>query len=323
MRKRETWLWVIYGIVLVFLYLISSTDLFIKERKNEIYPVSVILDDVTDESYQNFKKGVDRAAIELNADVSFMTLYEGGDAAQQIERMAREQQDGAKALIVMPVEETALEDALADKRVQIPVVLVNSELPRDKVSSVVTTDYDAMGQNLARQAVAEHGTQISYYLFCTGRESAASRHFQDGVEAVLRAENCEVRKVARHGDGSFRKIIEELVYPESAQAVIIALDPETLLETAQILADSSVYLEHVEGLYGRGTTTPVLNYLDRGVISGLCVTDDFSTGYLSVKRAVEILSNQKLEEETVLDSYYIRKEDLRNPEFEKMLYPIE
>lgn len=89
--------------------------------------------------------------------------------------------------------------------------------------------------------------------------------------------------------------MEELVYPKSAQAVIIALDAETLLETAQILADSSVYPEHVSGLYGRGTATPLLNYLDRGVISGLSVTDDFSTGYLSVRRAVEILSNQKTE----------------------------
>ena len=280
MRKRDTWLWVIYGLVLLFLYLISSTDLLIKERKNEIYPVSVILDDTTDESYQNFKKGVDRAAIELNADVSMITLYEGGDASQQIERMAREQQDGARALIVMPVEESALESALADKRVQIPLVLVNAELPRDKVSAVVSTDYDAMG-------------------------------------------GCEIKKFERHGDGSIRKIVEELVYPESAQAVIIALDAETLLETAQILADSSVYPEHVSGLYGRGTATPLLNYLDRGVISGLSVTDDFSTGYLSVRRAVEILSNQKTEEATVLESYYIRKEDLRSPEFEKMLYPIE
>lgn len=323
MRKRDTWLWVIYGFVLLFLYLISSTNLLIKERKNEIYPVSVILDDTTDESYQNFKKGVDRAAIELNADVSMITLYEGGDASQQIERMAREQQDGARALIVMPVEESALESALADKRVQIPLVLVNAELPRDKVSAVVSTDYDAMGQNLARQALNEHGNQIPYYLFYSSRKSAARRHFQDGVESVLRGGGCEIKKFVRHGDGSIRKIVEELVYPESTQAVIIALDAETLLETAQILADSSVYPEHVSGLYGRVTATPLLNYLDRGVISGLSVTDDFSTGYLSVRRAVEILSNQKTEEATVLESYYIRKEDLRSPEFEKMLYPIE
>ena len=35
MRKRDTWLWVIYGFVLLFLYLISSTDLLIKERKTK------------------------------------------------------------------------------------------------------------------------------------------------------------------------------------------------------------------------------------------------------------------------------------------------
>ena len=169
----------------------------------------------------------------------------------------------------------------------------------------------------------EHGNQIPYYLFYSSRKSAARQHFQDGVESVLRAGGCEIKKFERHGDGSIRKIVEELVYPESAQAVIIALDAETLLETAQILADSSVYPEHVSGLYGRGTATPLLNYLDRGVISGLSVTDDFNTGYLSVRRAVEILSNQKTEEETVLESYYIRKEDLRSQEFEKMLYPIE
>ncbi len=191
MKRQEAWLMAGFGVILILLYLLSSTNLIIKERKTEIYPVSVILDDTTDESYQNFKKGVDRAAIELNADVSLITLYEGGDARQQIERMAREQQDGARALIVMPVAENELESALAEKRIQIPLVLVNSELPRDKVSSVVTADFDAMGRNLAKQVLEEHGNSIPVYLFYSHRESAARQHFQDGVETVLRAGNAK------------------------------------------------------------------------------------------------------------------------------------
>ncbi len=323
MRKRETWGLVIFGVILVFLYLLSSTDLIIKERKTEIYPVSVILDDSTGEAYQNFKKGADRAAIELSADVSMITLYEGETPAQQIKRMAREQQDGAKALVVMPEAENELEEALAEKRIQIPLVLVNAALPRDKVSSVVTADYDAMGRELAKQVMACHTAEVPVYLFYTKKESAARRHFRDGVETVLCGGGYKVKQLERQDGDTFRRTIEGFVYPETSRALVIALDPEALLETAQILEDSSVYQEHVEGLYGRGTTTQILNYLDRGIISGLCVTDDFSIGYLSIKRAVEILSNQKLEEETVLDSYYIRKDDLRSPEFEKMLYPIE
>lgn len=323
MKKRETWMLIGFGIMLIVLYLLSSTDLLIKERKTEVYPISLILDDTTEESYQNFKKGVDRVAIELNADVSLITLYEGGNESQQIERMAREQQDGARALIVMPVSERALEAALAEKRIQIPLVLVNSELPRDKGTSVVKTEYDALGRKLAEQVLQEQGTGLPIYLFCSRKESAAKQHFQAGIEAVLHAGGCDWTLIERQGDGTFRKVIEELVYPDPSQAVILAMDPDALLETAKILADSSVYQEHVVGLYGRGTTTPVLNYLDRSVITGLCVTDDFSTGYLSVKRAVELLTNQVSEEETVLDGFYIQKDDLRLPEFEKMLYPIE
>ena len=37
MRKRDTWLWVVYGIILFFLYLISSTDLLIKEPIGQVF----------------------------------------------------------------------------------------------------------------------------------------------------------------------------------------------------------------------------------------------------------------------------------------------
>ena len=46
------------------------------------------------------------------------------------------------------------------------------------------------------------------------------------------------------------------------------------------------------GLYGRGNTVPILNDLDRGRISGICVTDDFSIGYLSVCLAVQTLEGK-------------------------------
>ena len=32
--------------------------------------------------------------------------------------------------------------------------------------------------------------------------------------------------------------------------------------------------------------------LDKGVIQGLCITDDFSAGYLSVKAAVELINGR-------------------------------
>ena len=48
MSVREKLAWAACAVLLVFLYLASSTDLIIKEREVEIHPVSIILNDVND-----------------------------------------------------------------------------------------------------------------------------------------------------------------------------------------------------------------------------------------------------------------------------------
>ncbi len=67
----------------------------------------------------------------------------------------------------------------------------------------------------------------------------------------------------------------------------------------------------------------ILNYLDRGQIRGVCVTDGFGIGYLSVCEAVRELEGNGKKEALVMDSYYIEKEDLREEFFERMLFPVE
>ncbi|MDD3251018.1 MAG: substrate-binding domain-containing protein [Lachnospiraceae bacterium] len=321
--RKEKILWVFYAAVLVFLYLLSSTDLIIKEQKSEVYPLSVIVEDVRDENYVNFRKGMDRAAMELNADVSFITLYEANDADQQLEMILREQQDGARALVLAPVDEAMIEEELAQKRITVPLVLVNGELPVDRISAVITTDFYAMGQQLAAQVIRKHTPEIPVYLFSENHDNVVTRRFHDGIMAELNEAGYQTAWFQSREEDTFRKTIEELVYPEPRTAVIIALDQNSLARTAAILADSSVYFSHIQGLYGRGTTPSILTALDRNLVTGICVTDDFSAGYLSVKRAVEAIGNQIIQEQTVLESYYIEKEDLRRPQYEKMLYPIE
>ena len=61
--KKEKLIWLLFGVVLVFLFLLSSTDLIIKEEERRIYPISVIVEDTSDASYVNFRKGMDRAAV--------------------------------------------------------------------------------------------------------------------------------------------------------------------------------------------------------------------------------------------------------------------
>ena len=84
-KKKELVLWGILCMGLILLYLLSSTDWIIKEKEAEVYPVSLIISDTSDDDYVNFRKGVDQAAVEYNVDVSFITLYEKDNLAQQMD----------------------------------------------------------------------------------------------------------------------------------------------------------------------------------------------------------------------------------------------
>lgn len=58
MNRKVKFLWILYGMVLAVLFLLSSTDLIIKEEAAEVYPISVIIGDTSDENYVNFRKGI-------------------------------------------------------------------------------------------------------------------------------------------------------------------------------------------------------------------------------------------------------------------------
>ncbi|MFQ6972242.1 MAG: hypothetical protein ACLRTG_13655 [Enterocloster aldenensis] len=103
MLNKGKILWCIWAGILVLLFLMSSTDLIIKEKEIEVYPVSVIIDGDNDDYYVNFKKGMDQAAVEFHGDVSFITLYADHDQAQQMELVKREIRDGTRAVILAPV----------------------------------------------------------------------------------------------------------------------------------------------------------------------------------------------------------------------------
>lgn len=56
MLNKGKILWCVWAGILVLLFLMSSTDLIIKEKKIEVYPISVIIEGDNDDYYVNFKR---------------------------------------------------------------------------------------------------------------------------------------------------------------------------------------------------------------------------------------------------------------------------
>ena len=309
---------VLYIVCLVVLFLMCSTDLIIREPERQIYQIAVIIEDVRSDNYSNFRKGMDLAAAELNADVQLITLYEKLDVKEQMDLMDREQQDGTDALIVVPVEE----EQVSAKQMTIPVILMRAGVAEAAGAGNVIVDYEKMGEQLAREILKEQPADVPVYVLTDpAGQSDMDRLFLKGSDAVFQEAGRSVQRILRGEAERFYTMLEQ-PGAEAKKVVILAENQDILTEAAGVVAGSEAVADAVGGLYGRGTTMAILNYLDRGVITGICVTDEFSVGYYSVREAVRALEGAG-SVPTVMESYYIDKKDLRDPAFEKMLFPIE
>ena len=309
---------VLYIVCLVVLFLMCSTDLIIREPERQIYQIAVIIEDVRSDNYGNFRKGMDLAAAELNADVQLITLYEKLDVKEQMDLMDREQQDGTDALIVVPVEE----EQVSARQMTIPVILMRAGVAEAAGAGNVIVDYEKMGEQLAREILKEQPADVPVYVLTDpAGQSDMDRLFLKGSDAVFQEAGRSVQRILRGEEERFYTTLEQ-PGTEAQKVVILAENQDILTEAAGVVAGSEAVADAVGGLYGRGTTMAILNYLDRGVITGICVTDEFSVGYYSVREAVRALEGAG-SVPTVMESYYIDKKDLRDPAFEKMLFPIE
>lgn len=323
MTKQEKLLWSLLAGVLVVLFLLSSTDLIIKEKKTEIYPVSVIISDTSDDYYVNFRKGIDKAAEEYNVDVSFITLYEEGDAGQQMELVKREINDGASAVVLIPVNPVECGKEFDDMVLNSPAVIMGSMFPNERVQGGISPDYGLEGRMLGQAIAAENSPDLPVWIFSEGLDYGYSKEVYDGLMEVLLKAGFTAELYEKSSDETFRQAIEAAVYPGNKNALIAAVDVKSLNETADIIAGSPVYGRYISGIYGIGSTTKLLNQLDTGIIKGLVIYDQFDAGYMSIEKAVEAVNKGNEREQYILDSYYINKENLRESRFEKILYPID
>lgn len=323
MKKRENILWGCFAAVLVLLFLLSSTDLIIKEKKQEIYPVSIVLGDISEERYASFRKGVDAAAENYNVDVSVITLFEKYDGAAQVELVRREIEDGAAAVIFEPVNPAGCLAALDEAPVGSPLIVNGTALPGDQIYGSVSVDPYEAGRKLGEMAAAENTEKLPVFIFAERLEYGQTKERYAGLLAALEEAGLESVLYERETEDSFRRIIEETVYPGKGKAVIAALDVTSTTEAARIIEDSPVYGNYIHGLYGMGSTLTLLNQLDRGVIRGLVVNNRFDEGYLCVEKAVQAIRGGGARDRVTLDSFYIQKEALRDRQFEKLLYPMD
>lgn len=298
--------------------------LMYREQKGEpLRKVSVILPDSDSGQWSAFRYGLRMAAEDQGVEMFVVSIGDKMTVHEEIKTINYEIDNGADAVIVLPVPGTDAEAKLKKAAKKIPVMLVESTASKRREDSELPTtqpDNYAMGKTLAEEILADYngklkGKTLGIVMVGGGSEAIISR--LNGFQETLKGTGV---KISWSVSGSFREGEEDSLVTKPRVDLVAALDNDSLITAGEYAAANNL---HGALLYGIGNSTEVVYYLDTGAVECLVVPDDFSVGYQSLTEVAENLSHifHKMENHT-LSYTVLRKEELFAKENQEILFTM-
>lgn len=277
-----------------------------REEEASIFQVSIIINDVNDDYWENFSKGVNSAAVDYNVDVHFVTLLDGVSAENQLYYLEREIRNNADAIVISAVDGESLAQWLDAESPDIPIITVGEEVCSDQVKMYINLNDYAMGLKLAQDIGQAGGVRSCTILIMQDSGSCIQKRL-NGLTYGLTEEGIAytVREVAEDSWGSVT------THDDAA----IALEPPVLEKL----------IEEVYGeikLYGIGFTNEILYSLDEGDIQGIVVLSDYAAGYQSITSTINALERNAQPDEILMRCFSASRENIYSGPVEQVLFPI-
>ena len=183
-------------LILVVLFLISSTDYIWKERKVDVSNISVIVDIPQDSINMNLREGAKKAAQAYHADMHFLNLrdYE----AQQMDMQTlvqRELDAGCEGIVLQCGSSRVTEELLEQIPVGVPVVLWDTEAESPRVKSSVSFDREAVARLLVEKVSEARDKGQSVTLVSHKDSSDQVQRMHDLLEELFPQAGIMVRRV--------------------------------------------------------------------------------------------------------------------------------
>lgn len=285
--KKNIWKFVVADIILlVFLFLASSTDFILKERVEESHKITVMMDISGAGIMDNFKMGANKAAIGEKIDVNFIDLSAFGDSEGQKAALEKEIQNGSEGIVLYCEDRKQAEALIATAAVGDPVVLYDTAAESLRVRGRISANQEAE-VGLLVEAVLD-GRQRGQDIALVERKNTSERilFLHEKIETALFAEGIVVRRV----------VLEDLSMAATGARGLARQGGNILVS-----ADLAVVQGLGEGcrayglgipLYGMGWSIGCRSLLEGGFIDGLVVHRSYEAGFLAVTQVADILKNE-------------------------------
>ncbi|ROR31703.1 monosaccharide ABC transporter substrate-binding protein (CUT2 family) [Mobilisporobacter senegalensis] len=320
--KLRTAIFLMVVLLLLSLFIISSTDLFIPREDNEVYDISVIINDSDGERWTNFRSGMDQAAKEMNANISFVTLYDKNSLEQQIELLKREIDDGADAVLISAANSKKLSEALNEMVIEIPVLAIDSKLEGKQVKSYISSDNFKMGEKLGQEIQKNAKEKETVLILKSNMNSSNISERYEGLLSVLNnsSHSYDVLNLDKISEKDKVSKILLTYLDENSPDITVALDESTIEGSLNAMEQLST--EEKIHLYGIGQTNRIVYNLEMENINSIIVSNMFTMGYLGIKNAVDAILQKPVKDKIELEFGVIDKENMYSIKNQRLLFPV-
>lgn len=305
-------------LILVVLFLISSTDYIWKERKVDVSNISVIVDIPQDSINMNLREGAKKAAQAYHADMHFLNLrdYE----AQQMDMQTlvqRELDIGCEGILLQCGSSRVTEEILEQIPVGVPVVLWDTEAESPRVKSSVSFDREAVARLLVEKVSEARDKGQSVTLVSHKDSSDQVQRMHDLLEELFPQAGIMVRCVELADYAEAKALVSGL----AAQGgnMVVSCDTQALEAMAQVCENNGCELP----LFGMGWSGMIREQLEKENIAGVAVIDAYGAGYFGVQKLTVIMTGEdQNEEERIFQTIWVTGENMYDRSREAILFPF-
>lgn len=321
MKKRTMSIFLLLILILPSILLFS--DILWDEKDKGVYNISVIIRGKNTESWSIMKQGIDQAALEMNAEISFVTLLEENSVEEQSQLINREINNGADAILISPVDYDGMVESIEAAMGKVVVVLIESTINSQKRLAYISCDNYELGVKLAEEVIQNGNVRNEISVIKDNLEySSINERYNGFIDTISKTKNTyTLVELSKNEKVAYNQ--KKILVEENIGDVIVAFDTATL----ESVAENKKILKEVNGIeieseiYGIGSTSKILSLLEEKIINSIAVQNEFNIGYLGVENAIDILMGRKTKK-NIIESTIVTTRNMYSDENQRLLFPF-
>lgn len=322
MKRNKILVFILILTVFVVSFAILNKDRIFEKKSSKSYEISVICRSKSIEDSTTIKQGIDQAAKDLNADVSFITLSDENSVQEQIMLLQREVKNGANAIVIAPVNSTDLKEPIEKVQKTIPVVTMQSTVDSLKNLQYISCDNAQLGGALARTMI-KNGITESHVIILRNSMNCSNIHQRYlGVQQELASGNNHIEYWDIPDDPQEAYDTAKGLLQNSNAVTLVALDGTTLEAAAKAERDLRKSSSARVQIYGIGRTNTVVSLLDEQIINSIGVENEYNMGYLSIRTAINNINKNYETNNTNINFAIVDHANMYNSDNQRLLFPF-